>query len=109
MKIRQTNLKKAKEGLKKFLGDKVLTFSIKRFPDGEWVAECNELPAIITGGCEGDITNMDEMIREAVLTAAGIDNRFSKEILKFVGYSSNTSIWKNSNKNIRGNAEYVTT
>lgn len=84
-------LNQAKDRLATFLGGKELTFSIRKYPDGEWVAECNEIPAIMTGGKEGDITNMDTMIRDAILTAAGIDTKFANEILKFVGYRQSSS------------------
>ena len=56
-------LKDAKTRLQAFLGGRELTFAIKRYPDSEWVAECNEIPAIMTGGEEVDITNIDTMIR----------------------------------------------
>ena len=80
------NLEQAKANLVAFLGNRELTFSIKHFPDGEWIAECIEIPAIMTGGKEDDITNVDSMIRDAILTAAGIDQEFSNQILKFKGY-----------------------
>ena len=80
------SLIKAKKQLGSFLGDKVLTFSIKKYPNGEWVAECNEIPAIMTGGMGDDIAAMDAMIRDAILTAAGIDTQYASEVLKFVGY-----------------------
>lgn len=81
------NKEKAKKQLQRFLGEKVLTFSIKRYLGGEWVAECNEIPAIMTGGMGDDIAQMDRMIRDAILTAAGIDTEYANEILKFVGYN----------------------
>jgi predicted RNase H-like HicB family nuclease len=79
------NLIQAKERLAQFLGETVLTFSIKKYEDGEWVAECNEIPAIMTGGMGDDITQMDDMIRDAILTAAGIDPEYRDQVLKFVG------------------------
>lgn len=79
MKIEQ-----AKEQLKKFLGGRTLTFSIRWYDNNEWVAECNEIPAIMTGGKGDDIAYMDTMMREAILTAAGIDTEYAAEILKFV-------------------------
>ncbi len=82
MKIEQ-----AKEQLKKFLGGKILTFSIKWHENNEWVAECNEIPAIMTGSMGNDIALVDKMIREAILTAAGINVDYADEILKFVGYN----------------------
>lgn len=80
------NLEQTKAQLKRFLGGKVLTFSITTYANGEWVAECNEIPAIITGGLGGDITSMDRMMRDAILTAAGVDTQYSGDALEFVGY-----------------------
>ena len=82
------NIDQAKEKLQKFLGGRILTFSIRHFPNGEWIAECNEIPAIMTGSLTDDITEQDAMIRDAILTAAGIDSQYSNSILKFVGYQS---------------------
>lgn len=80
-------MEQAKEQLKKFLGGKILTFSVRRYENNEWVAECNEIPAVMTGGMGDDIAFMDKMIREAILTAAGIDVAYAEEILRFVGYN----------------------
>ncbi len=99
-------LKEAKARLQRFLGGRELTFAIKRYPDGEWVAECNEIPAIMTGGKEDDITNIDTMIRDAILTAAGVDSEYSNEILKFVGYRQANRI-TNLFRTERTEAEYV--
>ena len=41
----------------------------------------------MTGGMGDDIAFMDKMIREAILTAAGIDVAYAEEILRFVGYN----------------------
>lgn len=80
------NLEQAKTQLRSFLKGRVLTFSITTDANGEWVAECNEIPAIITGGLGGDITTLDRMMRDVILTAAGVDTQYSGEALKFVGY-----------------------
>lgn len=82
------NLEQAKKSLEAFLGDKVLTFSIRKYPDGEWIAQCNEIPAIMTGGMGDDISKMDMMMRDAIVTAAGIDSEYAGEVLKFVGYGN---------------------
>lgn len=71
----------AKQHLKNFLGGRVLTFSMKEFDNGEWVAECNEIPGIITGGV-GDYTERDQLIRDAIVSAAGIDTKFASTILE---------------------------
>src|ERR1019366_6646485 len=99
-------LKDAKTRLHGFLGDRELTFSIRKYPDGEWVAECNEIPAIMTGGKADDITNVDTMIRDAILTAAGVDPKYANKILKFVGYRQANRI-ANLFRTERTEAEYV--
>ena len=80
-------IERAKEQLNRFLGGRVLTFSIKWHDNNEWVAECKEIPAIMTGGKGDDIAYMDKMMREAILTAAGIDIEFASEVLRFVRYN----------------------
>lgn len=77
-------LEEAKKQLRSFLGGRELTFSIRKYDNGEWVAECNEIPAIMTGDLNDDVTNQDEMIRDAILTAAGVDPQYKREVLKFV-------------------------
>ncbi len=107
--ILNMNKEEARGKLESFLRDKVLTFSIRTFEDGEWIAECNEIPAIMTGGMSDDIAEMDKMIRDAVLTAAGVDTDYANEILKFVGYNAKTSNFFSFNKEKleERKAEYV--
>lgn len=90
-------LEQAKLRMKTFLGDSEITFSIRNFPSGEWIAECNEIPAIMTGGMNGDITTIDAMIRDAIITAVGIDSEYTNDVLRFNGLKET---------NIR-NAEYA--
>jgi hypothetical protein len=80
-----TTIEKARLDLEQFLGDTMLTFSIKNYSNGEWTAYCNEIPAIMTGGMGVDISTMDRMIRDAILTAAGVDPDLAEEVLKFTG------------------------
>lgn len=80
---------KAKVQLGKFLKGKVLTFSMTHYLSGEWVAQCNEIPGIITGGM--DLNIMDAMIRDAILTAANVDVKYSNTLLKNIGYAASTS------------------
>jgi len=84
------SIEQAKKKLAEFLGDRVLTFSIKRYESGEWVAECNEIPGIMTGGMGDDIAAMDRMMKDAILTAAGVDTEYVNDVLKFVGYNPST-------------------
>ncbi len=103
------NIEQAKTNLKSFLNGKELTFSIKRFENDEWIAECNEIPAIATGGMGDDITNLDLMIREAIVTAAGIDAEYAKDLLQFKGYRPKVSAFSflKLDNVIKNEAEYV--
>jgi len=86
------NKKQAKEQLKKFMGDQTLTFSIiKESNDNKWVAQCNEIDSIITCGVEYDLANMENLMQDAILTAAGIPARFSDNLLKRI-WSNDISV-----------------
>lgn len=74
----------AKEQLRTFFNGRLLTFTIRDFLDGEWVAECNEIPGIITGGKGEDITGRDKLIRDAIATAAGLPGEVGN-IIEFKG------------------------
>jgi hypothetical protein len=106
------NIEQAKARLAQFLGEDELTFSIKKYPDGEWVAECNEIPAIMTGGMASDITNMDAMIRDAIVTAAGVETEYAGQILRFTGYrqpkqSIASNLFSPSKEAEKSEADYV--
>lgn len=98
-------MQEAKTHLAKFLGDTVLTFTIRKHTNGEWIAQCNEIPAIMTGGMGDDIAIMDKMIRDAILTAAGLDSEYSGTLLKFVAYDPKPSIESTFSRDRE--AEYV--
>lgn len=91
------NEKQAKAQLEKFLNGRILTFSMKNYPSGEWIAQCNEIDGIITGGM--DLSLMDSLIRDAILTAAGIDVKYSNDILRNVGYASSVMEKTSTHKN----------
>lgn len=80
------DITQAKARMASFLDGKELTFSIEQFPSGEWTAQCNEIPGIITGGTGDDITNSDTLMRDAIVAAAGVDPEFINDVIKFVGY-----------------------
>jgi hypothetical protein len=104
------NKEQAKSLLLKFLGGREFTFSIKQYDNREWVAVCNEIPAIMTGGLGYNITDIDFMIRDAILTAAGIDTVYANDILKFTGYkNSKNSIasFLNLDNLVKNEAEYA--
>jgi hypothetical protein len=81
--IKDMNEEQAKEQLRTFLGGRVLTFSVREYDNGEWVAECNEISGIITGGV-GDYTERDQLMRDAIVTAAGVDSKFA-HLLQYRG------------------------
>lgn len=73
----------ALEQLSKLLDGQTLTFSFEEFASGEWIARCNEIPGIITGG-SGDYTERDMLIRDAIISAAGIKGDYGY-LLKNMG------------------------
>ena len=85
------NKEQAKEQLKKFMGDQTLTFSIKESKDNKWVAQCNEIDSIITCGVEYDLSEMESLMQDAILTAAGIPAEFSDNMLKRI-WSNDLSV-----------------
>lgn len=87
------NMEQAKIQLSAFLNGRELTFTVSNFDSGEWIAECNEIPGIITGGMGNDITTMDSLIRDAILVAAGLDSESSSNLLKFVGYKERQGLF----------------
>lgn len=68
--------------LNKFMGGKPLTFSIKQGANDEWVAQCNEVDGIITCGVGYDAPEMERLMQDAILSAAGIPKEFSENMLK---------------------------
>ena len=69
---------KAKQILRDFTKNQVLTFTVETFEkDEEWIARCDQIPAIITGGVGNDYNIMYSLMRDAVLTAAGIDSKYA--------------------------------
>lgn len=77
----------AKQKIAHFMGNnKVLTFSIKYFPGPEhkWIAQCNEIDGIITGGSGFDLEKMENLMEDAILTAAGIPLEVAEGLLKRV-------------------------
>jgi predicted RNase H-like HicB family nuclease len=73
----------ARSALDRFMGaHEQLTFSLETHENGEWVARCNEIPALITAGDTTDPALIQATIKDAILTAAGIDGSFGDEILR---------------------------
>lgn len=66
----------AKQRLRAFFAERTLTFRLDEFPGGEWIASCNEIPGIITGGTSQD-RERDRVIRDAIVRAAGLDSKFA--------------------------------
>jgi len=102
----------AREQLDRFLGGKVLTFSFEHYPSGEWVATCNEIPSIVTGGMGDDITSIDQMLREAIVCAAGVPAEHT-DALRFVSYAQERGSFfdramRRTRENVRSEeAQYV--
>lgn len=68
----------ANQKLMSFFGDQELTFSIERFGEGgqEWIARCNQAPGLVTGGVVYDEKMIQDQIKDAILTAAGVDGEY---------------------------------
>ena len=78
----------AEKRIKQFVsGHDKLTFDIKEYDNQEWVAECNEIPAIATCGQGYDIDYIFDLLEDAILTAAGIPAEHCDGLLK--------KIWNN--------------
>jgi len=77
------NIEQAKQTLRQFTGKQILTFSVNRFEDGAWIANCDQIPAITTCGDFSDEKEMENLMKDAVLTAAGVevDAEFVDELL----------------------------
>ena len=67
-----------------FSGCSALTFSIIECPENKWVAQCNEVDSIITGGEGYDLAEMESLMEDAILTAAGIPRDIAANNLKRV-------------------------
>ncbi len=65
-------------------GHPMLTFTIKEYANSEWMAQCNEIDGIITCGKGNDMKEMEDLMQDAILAAAGIPREFSNEMLKRV-------------------------
>jgi hypothetical protein len=97
------NKEEAIQQLKNFYeGISMLTFSIKEYPGDEWVAQCNEIDSIITGGVGGDIVAMENLMQDAILTAAGIPKEFADGLLKRVwGGDITSTVEIDTNSSVR--------
>ena len=73
--------------LRDFLnGVQMLTFTITEYPGEKWVAQCNQVESVLTGGVGYDTEIMSEILKDAVLTAAGIPAEHAN-LLKQVWYT----------------------
>jgi hypothetical protein len=55
---------------------------VKQYPNDKWVAQCNEIDGIITCGEGYDMATMENLMQDAILTAAGIPKEFSDNMLR---------------------------
>ncbi len=78
----QMNFNQAKEQLKRFSGGQVLTFTVSHFENGTWSAQCDQIPAVSTCGTTSDANDMEELMKDSILTAAGIDGKYADRLLR---------------------------
>lgn len=62
----------------RFFNERELTFFIERYgKDGQdWIAQCHQIPALMTGGSVYDEQEIQNQIKDAILTAAGVDGDY---------------------------------
>lgn len=77
-------LEQANEQIVRFFNGESLTFCLERFGDNyeEWVARCDQVPAINTSGYGFDEREIRDQVRDAIITAAGVEGEFAQDILK---------------------------
>lgn len=92
----------AKQKLKKYMGDQVFTFTIESYPENRWVAQCNEVDGIATCGIGYDQAEMEALMQDAILSAAGIPKEFSTDIIKRV-WSNDLSVIPAASSEIKSN------
>lgn len=70
------------EQLVSFFAGKELTFYIERFgSDGqEWIARCHQVPALVTGGISYDEKEVQNQIKDVIMTAAGVEGDYESII-----------------------------
>ena len=88
------NLQLANEQIGRFFGGKELTFCVERFGDNheEWLVRCDQIPGISTSGYGFDEREMRDQVKDAVLSAAGVDGEYADEVLKEISFKSALAI-----------------
>ncbi len=78
------NLKQANEQIVRFFNGDKLTFCVERFGENneEWIARCDQVAAITTSGFGFDEREMRDLVKDAIITAAGVEGEFADEVLK---------------------------
>jgi len=88
------NLKQANETIVDFFDGKELTFCVERFGDNQeqWVARCDQVPGIVTGGDKYNEKVVKEQVKDAILTAAGVDGKFADKVLRELSFSNSLAV-----------------
>lgn len=84
------NLEQAKNNIARFFGGQDLTFCVERFGENfeEWVAHCDQVPGITTSGYGFDEREMKDLVKDAILTASGVDGDFADDVLNELSFKS---------------------
>lgn len=66
------------ERIVRFFDGRELTFFIERMGKGgqDWVAQCHQIPALMTGGVVYDEVEIQSQIKDLILSAAGVDGDY---------------------------------
>jgi len=88
------NLETANKKIKEFFNGRQLTFCVERFGinQEEWVARCNEISAISTSGYGFDERDIRDEVKDAILTAVGVDSEYSEEVLQELSFANNIAV-----------------
>lgn len=66
------------------LDNKTVSFETTAYPDGSWISKSTNVEGILTGG--RDVTELHEMLKDAVLTYYGIPALYSHDFaLRSIG------------------------
>ena len=91
MVILDATMGAANQKLISFFEGQELTFSIERFGVGgqEWIARCHQVPGLTTGGIVYDENLIQEQIKDALLTAAGVDGEYDSVVSRNISLVNN--------------------
>jgi len=88
------NIEQARVQIVRFFNGEQLTFCLQRFGESheEWVAYCEQVPAITTSRFGFDERVIREQVKDAILTAAGVDGEFADTVLNEFSFKNELAL-----------------